>query len=347
MDYDLHDRILGSLVSAGMGDALGVPSEAFSRAEIKETFGGSIETFLPPGENIYGQGNIPGEVTDDTSQLYEMAKAVIATNGNLTTKAAAEALANWKKDFPKYCVRNSGPTMRGWLEDYAKGGDPLILAKTGKTYGRGISNGCAMRVASAGLCNPGNWDAAVKTAVTMTGVSHGTQHAYSGACAIACAVSEAITESAQVSSIVKASIYGAKAGEKIGLSEARLAYGPRVLPKLIHAIELAYSADNPEHASILLEDEIGCTGDIQPSVGIAIGLFIANDGDPWSTIKAAANIGGDTDTFACIAGMIAGAYKGFHVLPGKMYSIFKAANPEIDMDWAAMELTRIAKERCE
>lgn len=345
MSYDLHDRILGSLVTAGMGDAVGVPSEAMSRAEILETFGGPITCFLEPGDNPYGLGNFIGEVTDDSSQMYELTKAVIATRGKLTVKAAADALVAWSQNYPKYYPRNAGPTMRFWLEDYLQGGDPLKLAQVGKVYGRGISNGCAMRVASAGLCNPGDWDGAVETAVTMTSVSHGTQHAYAGACAIACAIAEALTENAQVSTVLKAAVYGAKKGEQIGLKNARAAYGPSVLPKLMQAIDCVYRADDAEHASQLLEENIGCTGDIQPTVGVTMGLFAANDGDPLRTILAAANIGGDTDTFGCIAGMVAGAYKGFHVLPADWYAIFKKANPTLDFEWAAKELTAIVQER--
>ena len=343
MAYDIHDRILGSLVTSGMGDALGVPSEAFSRTEIIETLGGEINCFLPPGENVYGAGNLVGEVTDDTSQMFEMAKAIIKTKGKLTVDAAAEALLNWTKTYPKYYPRNAGPTMSHWTAEYKAGADPLVLAKIGKTYGRGISNGCAMRVAPAGLVNPGDWDGAVKTAITMTSVSHGTQHAYSGAAAIACAVCEAMTENAQISSIVKAAIYGAKEGERIGEKEARLAYGPRVLPRLIAAIECAYSADNPSDASRKIEELIGCNGDIQPTVGVVMGLIIANDGDSLATIKAAANIGGDTDTFACIAGGIVGAYNGFHALPEEWYKVFKEANPLLDFEWAAEEMTKIVK----
>ncbi len=345
MMYDLQDRILGSLVTAGMGDALGVPSEAYGREEILQEYGGPIDHFMGPGNNIYGIGNIPGEVTDDSSQMYEMAKAVIATKGELTVQAAADALVNWTKSYPKYYPRNAGPTMSNWVKDYMAGGDPLELAKVGKAYGRGFSNGCAMRIAPAALCNPGDWEGAVHTAVTMTSVSHGTQHAYSGACAIACAIAEAMTEDAQISSIVKAAVFGAKEGEKIGRKEARCAYGPRVLPRLMTAIDCAYRASDAEEASQLLEDMVGCNGDIQPTVGIAIGLFIANDGDPIKTISAAANIGGDTDTFACIAGMIAGAYKGFHSLPDSWYQEFKEANPMLDFEWAARELTTIAKDR--
>ena len=345
MSYDLHDRILGSLVTAGMGDALGVPSEAYSRSETIAEYGKPIDHFMGPGNNIYGKGNLPAEVTDDSSQMFEMAKAIIATRGELTVKAAADALISWTKLYPKYYPRNAGPTMSCWTKEYEAGADPLELGKRGKAYGRGFSNGCAMRIAPAALVNPGDLDGAIKTAITMTSVSHGTQHAYSGACAIACAIAEALREDAQVSSVLKAAVYGAKEGERIGLKEARLAYGPRVLPRLMEAIDCVYRADNADDASRLLEETVGCTGDIQPTVGITLGLFAANDGDPLATIKAAANIGGDTDTFACIAGMIAGAYKGFHVLPADWYAEFKAANPTLDFEWAAKEITAIALER--
>lgn len=343
--YELHDRILGCMAAAGMGDALGVPSEGFSRMEILEEFHGPIDRFLGPGENIYCQGNFPAEVTDDTSQMYEMAKAVIETQGELTVKAAADALVNWTKRYPKYYPRNAGPTMSFWVKDYMAGGNPLALARVGKVYGRGISNGCAMRVAPAALCNPGDLDGAVRTAITMTSVSHGTQHAYAGACAIACAIAEALTEDAQIFTVLKAALYGAREGERIGLKEARYAYGPSVLPRLLTAIDCVFRAKDAEDASRLLESDVGCTGDIQTTVGLAVGLFAANEGDPLATIKAAANIGGDTDTFACIAGSIAGAYRGFRALPEEWYREFQAANPLLDLEWAADELTRIAQKR--
>ena len=347
MGYDLKDRILGSMYAAGIGDAIGVPGEAYSRKEIFETFGHPIDRFYDPGDNIYGLGNVPGEVTDDTSQMYEMIKAVIKTNGDLTVEAAADALVSWSKLYPKYYPRNCGPTMREWFADYLAGADPVTLGKAGKKYGRGISDGAAMRVDGSGLVNPGDWDGAVKTAITMTKVSHGTQHAYSGACAIACAIAEALTENAEIHTILKAAVYGAKEGERIGLEEAREAYGPRVFPKLLEAIKYVYEADNPEQASKLIEDNIGYTGDIQPAVAVAIGLFAANDGDVMETVNACANIGGDTDTFACIAGMVAGAYKGLSSIPEDVLKEFKEANPTLDFDWAGEEIYRIVQEKKE
>ena len=49
------------------------------------------------------------------------------------------------------------------------------------------------------------------------------------------------------------------------------------------------------------------------------------------------------DTFACIAGGIVGAYNGFHVLPEEWYKVFKEANPLLDFEWAAEEMTKIVK----
>ena len=57
----IYDRILGCLVTAGMGDAMGAPSEALSQDEIIKTFKGRITTFHKPGDTIYAGGNLLGE----------------------------------------------------------------------------------------------------------------------------------------------------------------------------------------------------------------------------------------------------------------------------------------------
>ncbi len=181
----LHDKILGCLVTAGMGDAIGAPSEAMGQQEIRQKFGGYITTFEDAGNNPYAIGNVRGEVTDDASQMYEMAKAVAATKGNLTVQAAADAIVNWSRSYPKYYPRNAGPTTTHIITELLDGKDPVEIGKVGGVYGRGTSNGAAMRVAAAGLVYPGNLDRTVQIAITMTKPSPGTQHAYAGACAIA------------------------------------------------------------------------------------------------------------------------------------------------------------------
>lgn len=340
-----YDRILGCLVTAGMGDAIGAPSEAMSRAEITEKFGGPITTFLDAGNNAYAYGNLIGEVTDDASQMYEMAKAVVKTNGQLTVQAAADALVLWSQSYPKYYPRNAGPTTSHVIDELKAGNDPTETGKVGYVYGRGTSNGAAMRVAAAGLCNPGNLEGAVETAVTMTKPSHGTQHAYAGACAISCGIAEAMCEGSNLYSILRACLYGAKRGEERGMQEARVASGSRVYPKILEAITIALSSETMREAQENIEACIGNDGSIQVSVAAAVGLFAAAGGDPASTILGGANIGGDTDTIACIAGMLAGAFKGFSAISPEWYAIFKAANPMLDFEAVSNDLVRVLEER--
>ena len=343
--YDLYDRILGSLVTAGMGDGIGAPTEAMSYTEILKKYG-RIEGFVDGSTNVIALGNVPGEITDDASQMFEMARAVIETRGNLTTDAAANALAEWSRNWPKYYPRNAGPTTREIITKILEGEDPVMIAKQGGRYQQGTSNGAAMRIAAAGLCNPGDIQGAIETAVVMTKVSHGTQHAFSGACAIAAGISEALKKESTVHSVLKACVYGAKKGEQIGIAEARTASGARVPLKIIEAIAIAYDNNSMEDIERHLDEQMGSDSSaITPAVAIAIGLFAGADGNSEKTILGGANIGGDTDTIACIAGSLAGAYNGYHVLPDDWKDLFTKANPELDLEWAARELVDIATEK--
>ena len=99
-EYSLYDRVLGSLMSAGVGDALGAPTEGFSRQEIQEAFG-RIVKFEDASQNVISPDNNVGEVTDDSSQMVEMTKAVIRADGNLTIADAGQAMLNWSRNWPK------------------------------------------------------------------------------------------------------------------------------------------------------------------------------------------------------------------------------------------------------
>lgn len=338
----LYNKIKGTLVAAGMGDAMGAPSEAWSRDEIIKNYGKPITDFIDPSLNFYVKDNLVGEVTDDTSQMYEMALAIIKAKGNLTVKDVANALVEWAEKYPKYYPRNAGPTTRYLIEDLKLGKDPVELGKTGGTYDRGTSNGAAMRIAPAGLLFPGNLEKTIEVAITMTKPSHGTQHGYSGACAIACGISIALVENADLYSIIKACLYGAKRGEEIGRREARIAPGFAVYEKIVKSIEIALISENMEEVMDRLERSVGNDGSIQSSVACAIGLFLASYGDVMETIISGANIGGDTDTIACIAGMLAGAYTGFQGIDGDKYEVFEKANTGFDFDKVSEELTNLA-----
>ena len=342
-NYNLYDRILGSLTLAGIGDAIGAPSEAMSRDEIQRKYGGRITTFLDGSDNPYALGNAVGEVTDDASQMYEMSLAIIRTGGDLTAEAAADAILNWSRNFPRYYPRNAGPTTRHVITELLEGKDPIEIGMTGCEYNRGVSNGAAMRVAGAGLAHPGDWERAARTAIASCRPSHGTQHAFAGACAIACGISEALTEGAQISGVLRACLFGAEIGQRVGEETARRACGVGVREQILRAIGIGYDCVGMKEAEETLERRIGNDGSMQTSVAVAIGLFLAADGDPVETVLGGANIGGDTDTIACIAGSLAGAYAGYGAIPADWRGLFEKVNPQLKFREAAQELEKIAR----
>ena len=169
----LYDKILGSLVCAGMGDALGAPSEALSATEIIKKFEGRIERFVDGSDNPYALGNRIAEVTDDTTQMYEMAKAMAKCKGAFTVKNAADALITWSEKYPCFYPASAGPTTKLVIEELKAGKDPVEVGLTSGIYSRGTTNGAAMRVAAAGLVHPGDWQQALEKAIIMCTPSHG------------------------------------------------------------------------------------------------------------------------------------------------------------------------------
>lgn len=341
----LYDRILGSLYTASMGDALGAPTETMSAPEILHYYGGRVEFFVDGAVNPAFHNARVGEISDDTSQLYEMAQAVLDSGGRLTPAHVAEGMLRWSEKYPRYYPTCAGPTTKAVIQELKQGGDPVAVGKF-RGIGmpeRGCSNGAAMHVAPAGLIHPGDPAGALETAITMTKVTHGTQIGYASACAVACAVAQALSPERDVYAVLRSALYGAREGERRGMAEGTPAPGASVYSRLRKAIEIVYDCDSMEQAERRLDQRLGGDSSMAaPAVSVAIGLFAAADGDPIKTIVSAANVGGDTDTIACIAGAIAGAYSGFSALPERWCSFFDRANPEIRWEPLARGLTETA-----
>lgn len=342
----LYDQILGSLYTAAMGDALGAPTETMSRDEIPRYYGGRVEFFIDGAVNPAFHNARVGEISDDTSQLYEMARAVIRSQGNFTPAHGAEALLRWAEKYPRYYPACAGPTTRAVIEELKAGKDPVEVGRFRGigTPERGCSNGAAMHVAPAGLIHPGDPGGALETAIAMTRVTHGTQIGYASACAVACAIAQALAPERDVYAVLRAALYGAKEGERRGMAEGTSAPGASVYSRILKAIEIAYDCGDMPEAERRLDERLG--GDscmATPSLAVAIGLFAAADGDPIKTIVSAANVGGDTDTIGCIAGAIAGAYSGYSALPERWRIFFDQANPELQWVPVAQGLLEIAR----
>lgn len=89
--YDLYDRILGGLIGAGAGDAMGAATEARTIEQILEYFGHQVTDFETPPMDTFGAGNVPGQLTDDFSSAYFVAKHILEHEGEVSEKIIQQA----------------------------------------------------------------------------------------------------------------------------------------------------------------------------------------------------------------------------------------------------------------
>ena len=131
MSDRLYNHILGSLATAGLGDALGAATEQWSTAEIYEAHGGPLRTLIKPSPDTFSgaEGNDLGQITDDTSQMFYLAETIIEVDGNLTNEAWVQCLLRWADQSPH--VGNMGPTTRLVVEALRTGGDPYKVGVVG------------------------------------------------------------------------------------------------------------------------------------------------------------------------------------------------------------------------
>jgi ADP-ribosylglycohydrolase len=342
----LHDHILGSLATAALGDAMGAATEQHALPEILAEHGGLLRELLAPSEDTFSGGNLPGQITDDTSQMFALAEALIDAGGELTEKAWIAKLVAWSQTSPM--ARMMGPTTRPLLEALSKGQDTSHIGRVGtstrKQTSFGATNGAAMRIAPAGLVCPGDLEGAVRLAWVTARPTHDTQIALAGAGAIAAGVAHALEMDADVYSVARACMWGARFGAELGSREGRLIAGPSVARRIEIAIEEALRAQDLEEALRRIEASVGNSVMTVESVPAAVGIFVAAGGEPLETVVGGTNIGNDTDTIAAMAGSLAGALRGIAAVPRDLYETVKSVNSE-DIEGLAEGLTEIAWRR--
>jgi len=329
----LYDRVLGSLATACIGDALGAPAEQRSPREIQRLWGGWLQDFqAPPEDSPYAEGRRPGQITDDASQMLALVQTYLDEPGELTAAGMGRMLLRWSET--QYYPRFAGPSTKRAVEALRAGGNPETLGAEGRLCTDGTSNGAAMRVAPAGLRHPGDIRSAIADAVTTCRPSHLTNIGVSGAAATAAAVAAAMVPGARLSEVVSAARYGAREGERLGREHGRDVAGPSIERRIELAAAEALAADDFHSAVLAVTDVVGSGLGMAEAVPAALGIFVAADGDPLLTCVGGANAGDDTDTVACIAGSIAGAFRGFSHVPQDLYKQMLEAN-ELDLETVA------------
>ncbi len=330
----MKDSILGCLVGAAVGDAMGSATEIRTREEIVRDFGGYVRDFKVPPMDTFARGYSAGHITDDFSIAYYTCKEIVAQKGVISEEVAQKALFDWFDNplYNQFC----GPTTKASiLAMRGEGSNEPLFDEIFVHNNSRATNGAGMKTSPIALFSGGDVDKAIRIAITLTGITHGNNIALSAAGAIAAATAVAMHEDATVKSILDAGLYGAKEGDIYGRNIQTLA-GPSVLKRIKLAIEIGNSFKDVPSAIDELGDVIGSGLYAAESIPTVFGLIAASKGNAVEGILGGVNIGDDTDTVATMVGGILGAYQGSEVFPAHYLEVIEKEN--------TLDLAKLAKE---
>jgi ADP-ribosylglycohydrolase len=321
---EISKRARGALYGLAIGDALGMPTQMLSRAQIRDRWGTLLAGFepAPPGHPI-AAGMPAGCVTDDTEQAVLLGRLLVTGHGTVDPGELAAALVDWERDM---AARGSldllGPSTKRAVAAVLAGTPPEEAGAAGAT------NGAAMRITPVGIAvgvlHPGTrLDPAVPLPPALESrlstlvdqverasmVTHNTGIALAGAAAVAAAVSAGVSGA----TIAEATALGVQAA-RIASARGQWVAGADVASRIAWAAGLA-AGRTPREAADLIYRLVGTSLATQESVPAAFAVLAAVPADPWQACLLAASLGGDCDTIAAMAGAITGACHGVQAFP--------------------------------
>ena len=308
-------RAYGALAGLALGDALGMPTQAMSPAQIRAVYGRITGLVDGDASQPYAPGMPAGSVTDDTEQALLVASLLVRGRGSSSGRVAldagefAHALLAWEDSMiERGSLDLLGPSTKAALERVRAGEDPLSVG------GAGTTNGAAMRVTPIGIAvSTADPEAFADAVWSSCQVTHATRQGFQSAALVAAAVSMGIDTPRSAASDMTALLW--KAVSYVDSLPERGAWTPD--PDVVAATRRAMQlVANPASSSLeCLVEQVGTSVASAQAIPMAFAL-LARDPSPQALLDAA-NLGGDTDTIGAIAGAILGAALGFEVFVGR------------------------------
>ena len=315
---EMLTRARGALYGLAIGDALGMPTQMLSRAEIVRRWGPLLPGFepAPPGHPI-AAGMPAGAVTDDTEQAVLLARLLVKDRGRIDPHDLAAALTEWERAM---AARGSldllGPSTKRAVAAILAGVPPEEAGAAGTT------NGAAMRIAPVGIATGVNLSTLVDRTVMASNVTHNTGIALAAAAAVAAAVSAGVSGA----TVAQATALGIQAA-RLAAGRGHWVAGADVAARIEWAAGLVAgrAQDGGEaEAAGLIYTLVGTSLATQESVPAAFAVLAAVPADPWRACRLAASLGGDCDTIAAMTGAIAGACHGAGSFPPEAVAVIDA-----------------------
>jgi len=277
------EKAKGMLFGLAIGDALGAPTEFLSLNKIKEKYGPQGITDLPD----------PALYTDDTQMTIAVAEALVRS-GHQDTETIMTAV---REEFIRWYHspennRAPGKTCLAAVANMERG---IHWKKSGIQRSKGC--GSAMRAAPIGYLYQHDEDKLREVAHAAGICTHGHPTGDAASIGAAYLVKLALDELEPDRFIFHLRYFTRGISEEFDQAIEKVG-------------ECLYWEDEEKALRFLGE---GWTG--EEAVALALYCFLNSPDDYRKTVLRAANTNGDSDSIACIAGSISGAYNGLEAIP--------------------------------
>ena len=298
--------IRGILTAYAVGDAMGMPTEFMTRAEISSRFG-LVDRLLEPSQSK-NHPNLPkASITDDTEQVCALLDEY-SEKDSIDPYITAKRLLRWMRDSNAIEKGYIGPSSRLALEAIERGESPEEAGKRGTTCG-GVMRSPAAVLFAATKQRP--LADCVRACLIPT---HNTQLAMEPAMAYGYALHAAICGK-DIEGILSEAKKGAEAAQAAPGSQGYPQCEASVMARLLHFEMLTSSFSDTDEVLDFIYYVYGTTLASVDVAAAAMCIFLSAMEDVWLSIRMGASVGGDTDTIAALAGALSAAYALSHCQP--------------------------------
>ncbi len=299
----LLKRIKGVLIGGALGDAMGMPTEMWTREKINQRYPEGVRKFEATSpDDFFGRNMVAGSVTDDTINTVMLVNSIVACKGSLNAENYISALVKWRESSETAALVTGPSTMRA-LDKLEKG---IPIEETGKW---GTTNGATMKISPIGIVSDyRNPSEVIEHVYQICMPTHNTNIAITGASIVAACVSYGLSggESMEYLWTLAEEVLEAAKGIGCETPSASLRFRLRYVRKLI---ETETSPDGVDKQRVLerVYDELGASFETIDTIPAVFAIIQLAKGDPLEAACLSASLGGDTDTIGAIAGAICGA----------------------------------------
>jgi ADP-ribosylglycohydrolase len=307
-----QERVIGAVIGSAVGDALGAPFEfgppgAYS-ARFPTPDHTDPNTRDQPSEMTGGGGWDPGEATDDTQMAILVAESLLDCAG-LDPADLFARFRRWATADPKDIGLQTEAVLTSGLPwDQA-------AAEHAATTGRAAGNGSLMRATTAAVAYAhAERSHSRRAARRISALTHGDPAAGEG-CAI-------------YHDLIRTALTGADPATALPGALAAVA-GPYR--------DIWAKALDPTHHPIPGQPN----GSVWPTLAAAL-WALRQTATFHDALRAAIDLGGDTDTIAAVTGGLAGAVYGIRAIPTRWVRALVVPLPGFGRTYTADDLRHLA-----